>query len=136
MEGKETKKELKHTEVATATDTLVEKQKALKPVDPKPVDPDPVDPKPVDPNPVDPDPVAPGKPSTRIIRMVQDRRQEVASHLLTRKKSGDGYKKIWKSNKNRRYNSGCTGGRRGTGLCNDASCKFSQKRKKTIEMKE
>ena len=51
-------------EVATATDTLVEKQKALKPVDPKPVDPDPVDPKPVDPNPVDPDPVAPGKPST------------------------------------------------------------------------
>ncbi len=64
MEGKETKKELKHTEVATATDTLVEKQKALKPVDPKPVDPDPVDPKPVDPNPVDPDPVAPGKPST------------------------------------------------------------------------
>lgn len=64
LEGKETKKELKHTEVATATDTLVEKQKALKPVDPKPVDPDPVDPKPVDPNPVDPDPVAPGKPST------------------------------------------------------------------------
>lgn len=54
LEGKETKKELKHTEVATATDTLVEKQKALKPVDPKPVDP----------NPVDPDPVAPGKPST------------------------------------------------------------------------
>lgn len=64
LEGKEMKKELKHTEVATATDTLVEKQKALKPVDPKPVDPDPVDPKPVDPNPVDPDPVAPGKPST------------------------------------------------------------------------
>ena len=49
MEGKEAKKELKHTEVATATDTLVEKQKALKPVDPNPVDPDPVD---------------PGKPST------------------------------------------------------------------------
>ena len=39
MEGKEAKKELKHTEVATATDTLVEKQKALKPVDPNPVDP-------------------------------------------------------------------------------------------------
>ena len=59
LEGKEAKKELKHTEVATATDTLVEKQKALKPVDPNPVDPDPVDP-----NPVDPDPVDPGKPST------------------------------------------------------------------------
>lgn len=131
LEGKEAKKELKHTEVATATDTLVEKQKALKPVDPNPVDPDPVDP-----NPVDPDPVDPGKPSTPDNSNGAGQTTGSGKPSADQKNPAMGTKKSGKAQKPGRYNSGCTDGRRGTGLCNDASCKFSQKRKKTIEMKE